>query len=308
MNSNRERTGVLLLGFGAPSDIDEVEGFLKSITGTQRVPENYLKQIMEKYIAIGGSSPFKRITSELREKLQNSLGESYSVTCGFRHSSPTISDSVNTLVAEGIKKILCLPLTPHYSYFSTGDYIKRVKESISEKGGTEIYPILSWHNHPEYINLLIKSIMESLKDLPSGEVCILFTAHSLPVEKIPPDDPYVSQLNETVSLVKENIPTKNLLFRLAYQSRRAGMDRWLEPDVNSELEKIYAEGIRDVIVVPLSFVSDHLETLYDIDILLKRQAEAMGIHLKRTPSFNTGDAFVNLLKIIIIDFMKKSNI
>ncbi len=308
MNSNTERTGILLLAFGTPSSIDEIEGFLKSITGADRVPENYLNPVIEKYIAIGGSSPFKKIISELTDKLQNLLGENYYVICGLRHSSPTISDAVNKLIADGIKRILSLPLTPHYSCFSSGDYTKRVEETLQKKSGIKNYSIASWHNHPEYINLLVKSIMESLKEFPLRRGCILFTAHSLPIEKIPPDDPYVSQLNETVTLVKENITRKDLIFRLAYQSRRPGKDRWLEPDVNSELEAIYADGIRDVIVVPLSFVSDHLETLYDIDIILKKQAEARGINLKRVPAFNTSDAFVNLLKIIIIDSMKMNNI
>jgi ferrochelatase len=304
MNSPKDKTGILLLAFGAPSDTTEIEPFLRSITGLDRLPESYLSPVIEKYRAIGGSSPFNKITAEVALKLQNLLGDNYEVHYGFRHASPRINEAIKKLRESGIKTILSLCLTPHYSYFSSGDYISRVEEIIGSQRNIKSIYIKSWHNHPSYIELLSERIKSSVKNFPPENVCVLFTAHSLPLDKMPEDDPYVNQLQETLQLVRSKFQN-NLQFRLAFQSRRPGKDRWLEPEALSEIERLSAEGFKRILVVPLSFVCDHLETLYDIDIVMKEKANKLGVNLTRVPSFNSDNDFVNVLKNILMDYLKR---
>lgn len=308
MSTRKDKTGLLLLAFGAPSGVNEIEPFLRSITGFNQIPENYLKPVMEKYSAIGGTSPFKSITFEVCEKLQFTLGDNFTVVLGLRHSNPLIEEAIKQLLSNDVKKIISLSLTPHYSYFSSGDYIKKVEEILSSQPGIKRFHIKSWHNHSGYINLLYERINKFLNNLGAQSTVILFTAHSLPLEKIPVDDPYLNQLNETITLVKNKFHQNNLDFRLAFQSRRPGKDSWLEPDALMEIEKIHAEGIKHILVVPLSFVLDHLETLYDIDVVMKEKAKKFGLTLTRIPSFNCSDEFVLLLKNIIHDFMEQKRI
>lgn len=297
-----ERTGILLLSYGGPSSIEEIEPFLKSITGLPKVPESYYKSVREKYEIIGGRSPFKDITFAQKKALADLLGEKFHVEVGFRHSSPSIKDGINSLLRSGVHRIVGLCLTPHYSTLSCGEYIKTARACIDELRATiPAHFVNSWHKRKDYISLLNKRIKVATENM-KGRICILFTAHSLPVDRMPVDDPYVVQLRETIDLVKEEF-SHDFGVKLAFQSRRQGREQWLVPDILEELQRIHQENFDSVVVVPMSFVSDHLETLYDIDIILKERARELGLNLTRTPSFNTEPDFIILMKNIIFDFM-----
>lgn len=312
MNYQRDKSeknrGILLLSYGGPSGLEEIEPFLMSITGLPKVPENYMKMVKEKYETIGGTSPFKEITFAQADYLQKKLGDNFTVAVGFRHSGPSIMEAIKKLISFRVNTIIGLCLTPHYSTLSCGEYIRTAKKFLDEFA-PEIpaYFIKSWHNNPDYIELISEKIRDSLDELRATKWCLLFTAHSLPLERIPSDDSYVNELHETISLVTKSlkIPVEHYL---AFQSRRPGKDRWLEPDVKEEIKKIANMGFKSVIVIPLSFVSDHLETLYDIDIVLKKYASENGLTLVRTPSFNAEEKFINLLKNIIISVIKEKNL
>lgn len=310
MNYQKDKSkkiiGILLLSYGGPSGIEEIEPFLKSITGLPQVPENYFKMVKEKYELIGGRSPFKKITFAQTNSLQDALGDNFIVSQGFRHLKPSIKDAIEKLLPLGVNIIMGLCLTPHYSTLSCGEYIKTAEHYLDELA-PEIprYFIKSWHNNSDYINLLSERIKESLSKLTPQKTCLLFTAHSLPFERLTSDDPYVKQLEETISLITKIIP---LEYHLAFQSRRPGKDRWLEPDVKDEIKKIQDRGFKNIIVIPLSFISDHLETLYDIDIVLKKYASDNGINLERIIQFNIDPDFINILRKIVIDFIRGKNL
>ncbi len=307
-DKQEKKIGILLLSYGGPSGLEEIEPFLMSITGLPKVPENYMKMVKKKYEAIGGASPFKEITFAQADSLQKILGDDFTVAVGFRHSEPSIVEAVKKLISFRVNTIIGLCLTPHYSTLSCGEYIGTAKKFLDELApDIPAYFINSWHNNPDYIELISAKIRNSLYELRATKPCLLFTAHSLPLERIPSDDPYVNELHKTISLVTKslNIPVEHYL---AFQSRRPGKDRWLEPDVKEEIKKISNMGFKSVIVIPLSFVSDHLETLYDIDMVLKKYALENGIILLRTPSFNVEEKFINLLKNIIISFIKEKNL
>jgi len=296
-------TGVLLLAYGAPEGVEDIRDFLKSILGTDRIPEHYLNSVREKYIAIGGRSPFIENTMKQAEELQKLLAQEdpvLKVYAGMLHSKPRIEEAILKATGEGIKNFLCLPLTPNYNYFTTGAYIKKIDE-VSSKMGISTFFVTSWHTEPLYIQLLSRRIKEWLGKLTPYEMeesAVIFTAHSLPEDKIPEGDPYVKSIRETI---QEIINLVGIFpYTLAFQSRRPGKDRWLSPDVEDTVRELGELGTKRAFVVPLSFVCDHLETLYDIDIKLNSVSRDAGIKLERMRAFNAEPEFINVLKHIVM--------
>ncbi|HEY4716944.1 MAG TPA: ferrochelatase [bacterium] len=291
----------LLLGFGSPSAVEDIEAFLKKVTGKESIPPEYVNPVVSRYKAIGGRSPFIDIALKQAELLQNELTpDGTLVMLGLRYSNPTIQDAVRRILAEKIDEVIGMPLTPHYSAMSTGEYFKALSGELKEYGNITLRLIDSWYSNRKYIGLLSKRIQEGIAGfgrVAMSSVCVLFTAHSLPLDRMPGNDPYVEQLKSTINSVVNVMG--DLRSVLAFQSRRPGRDKWLEPEALKSVDDLASKGIKNILVVPLSFVSDHLETLYDIDIQLKNHAEAKGIKLIRAQSFNTDPEFIDVLADII---------
>ena len=167
----------------------------------------------------------------------------------------------------------------------------------------ELFPILSWYDHPLYIDALVETIKTGLEKFDAGaDVHLLFSAHSLPVKFIEEGDPYVDQIQGTIDRI---VPKLDIGWSLSYQSK-SGPVQWLGPSTDAVIEELASKGTRNVLVVPISFVSDHIETLYEIDILYKNMAEKLGMRLERTASLNTSPLFISALRDIVVKGMKEA--
>jgi ferrochelatase len=242
----------------------------------------------------------------------------FKVYVGMRYWQPLIEDVVPIIFNDGIRKIIALSLYPQYSVTTSGSSLSRLKE-VAADYPIEIFSISSWFKHPLYIKALVDVIKNGMKSfnqkspplypplakggqkggIKSGiDVHVLFSAHSLPCKIVEKGDPYVHQIMGTIEEITKIIPIK---WHLSYQSK-SGMVKWLEPPTDEKLKDLAAEGIKNILVVPISFVSDHIETLYEIDILYKNLADKLGLTLKRVDSLNTHPTFIGALK----DMVKQS--
>ncbi len=298
-------TAILLLAFGGPESIESVEPFLKSVLHGRPVSKEQIDRAIARYKAIGGKSPLLDITRRQAQALEDSLRDEYpdlTVYVGMRHWHPFVKDILEEMVRDGIKRVVAVSMAPHNSKASTGGYIKAVEDALN---GMDVKPevtfVKSWHNHPLFIRALSNRIKDGLARFSrKDDVHIIFSAHSLP-EKMVEDDPYVDQIHETIKGVDKEIgPIK---WHLAYQSRGGGPFEWLGPDAGELMEELSNNGVKDILLVPVGFVSDHVETLYDIDIIYRDKAEGLGIHFERTESLNDHDDFIAALRAIVAEYL-----
>jgi ferrochelatase len=286
-----------------------------------------LKKTLAAYNLIGGKSPLTDITtaqSKALEKQLNSfdaetrgLGDSgtvssddivsprrriavsprqakFRVYVGMRYWHPFTEESVEQMYKAGITKIIALSLYPHYCIATTGSSIKHFKDA-AEKYSIEYSCITSWFNHPLYIDALAARIEQGLKGF-SKKPAVLFSAHSLPQRLVNAGDSYIPEIRGTIDALTDKL---DLQWFLSYQSK-TGPVKWLEPTTEHMLHELAGKGIKDLLVVPVSFVSDHIETLYEIDILYKGMAKKLGITLQRIESLNTSDKFIEALADIVL--------
>jgi len=252
---------------------------------------------------IGGFSPLPEITFKQAKALENSLdakGYPFKSYMGMRYGHPLIEEALKEIVQEGIHEVVALPMAPFRSRASTGAYIEEVNQAKKNMGEKiEISFVEGWHLHPLFLGAIQEKIEEGLVQFPPEarkKVYLIFSAHSLP-KSLVENEPYVQDMEESVREVLKKI--EPFPWRLAFQSRGMGPEEWLGPDVESVLEELSREKIREVLIVPVGFVSDHIEILYDIDILYQNRAKSLGLELKRTPSLNVSKRFIEALSAII---------
>lgn len=314
-------TAIILLNLGGPDSLKAVRPFLYNLFSDREIinlgPAPLQKPIAwliattrapktrSYYRLIGGKSPILDITLRQAQALQDSLsaeGYALPVFIGMRYWHPFIEETLKEINNQGIKRLLAINLYPHYSRATAGSSINKL-QSEAKNYHIECRIAESWFENPLYIDALRDTISSALRRFPPKEdVHILFSAHSLPKKFIEEGDPYVKETMGTIKAVMADIPLK---WHLCYQSK-SGPVKWLEPSTEETLHKLSEEGIRNVLVVPISFVSDHIETLYEIDILYKGLAGKMGIRLERTESLNTHPIFIKALKDIAEKGLKEA--
>jgi len=310
-----DKIAVLLLQMGGPDSLNAVEPFLLNLFSDReiiRLGPSFLQPVLARWLArrrapkvevqyerIGGRSPIRELTEAQARALEEKLGEGFRCFTAMRYWRPSTIESMAAVRKEGISRIVALPLYPHYSLATTGSSINEVRRVLAQSGADfSVSFIEDFHDHPRYISALVGTIAEGLAAFPAGEVVeILFSAHSLPVSFIQKGDPYLSQVQETVRLVMGHFHGTG--HRLAFQSK-AGPVKWLEPSTEEAIAGIAAEGCRNLLVVPVSFVCDHIETLYEIDITYAALAQEAGIvNFRRTHSLNTSPMFIECLADLV---------
>ena len=300
--------GVILLNLGGPDSIDAVRPFLYNLFSDRdiiRLGPSFLqkplaaliismklKKTLAAYSLIGGKSPLTDITAAQATALEEML--KMRVYVGMRYWHPFTEDTLAQMHKDGIDRIIALSLYPHYSVATTGSSIKHFKGAAA-KYSFEYSCITSWFNHPLYIDALAAQIEEGLKRFET-KPAVLFSAHSLPQKLVTSGDPYVNEIQGTIDAVTKRL---DLQWYLSYQSK-TGPVKWLDPTTEQMLHELAGKGIKDLLVVPVSFVSDHIETLYEIDILYKGMAKDLGITLRRTESLNTSAKFIEALADIVL--------
>lgn len=296
-------TGVLLLAYGTPARLEDVEPYFTHIRGGRTPSPEAVEHLKERYERVGGGTPLLQITREVRTELEaelNAGGGAYRVYAGMKHWHPFVADVMREMKADGIRRIIAVVLAPHYSRISIGGYRRAVEEAQASLGEPfDIAFIESWHLEPEFIAMTAANVRAALDTFPPDcdRVLTIFTAHSLPQRIREWDDPYERQLLETSAAVAERAGLGE--WRFAWQSAGSTGEPWLEPDILDFLETIHAEGVTAALQVPVGFVSDHLEILYDIDVEAAARAAELGITFARTALPNATPAFIGTLAAIV---------
>lgn len=308
---------VLLLQMGGPDSLDAVRPFLINLFSDRDIikigpawlqpviarviVKRRARHVEENYRQIGGKSPLRELTGQQAAALEKQLGPGYRCFVAMRYWRPSTLEALAEIKKAGINEIIALSLYPHFSRATTGSSINELQRILSEAGVSfKVNYVKSFHDNPLYIEALVERIKEGLGTFhPLADVELLFSAHSLPRSFIDEGDPYLSQIEETVRLVMERFSIPHYL---SFQSR-AGPVKWLEPSTDEMLKKLADAGSKNILVVPLSFVSDHIETLHEIDIEYSKKAWKLGIaKFERMPSLNSSPLFIECLA----DLVKKA--
>jgi ferrochelatase len=311
-----EKWGILFLNMGGPDTVDDVEEYLFNIFSDphiiklplsaflQRPLANFISsrrapKVKKHYQAIGGGSPLLKWTRLVASGVQRELSKKHpqlDVFTGMRYSEPFIHKELEAAVGEGCEHIVLLSLYPQYCHATTGTALIEILDWFDDYEGELTFSLVpDWYNRPEYISLLrtrIDQAMERINDRERTKV--IFSAHSVPLKLVRSGDPYVPQVREMVELVGEGYD-----HILTFQSR-TGPVKWQGPDTESTLKRLGQEGETEVVIVPISFISDHIETLYEIDIQFREAAESAGIkNFVRIESFNDDQRFIEFLADLV---------
>ncbi|MBI4404808.1 MAG: ferrochelatase [Deltaproteobacteria bacterium] len=313
MEDEIKTDAILLLNLGGPSCNDEVQPFLIELFD-DLLPKwlPFKKKIASKlaclrapisksyYEKIGGSSPLRKHTEAQASKLQERVKKPVNVV--MRYSAPRANRVLEALAGSRAQRLLLLPLYPQYSRFTTQSSIDEIKALSRHLQFTSIEVVPYWYSEQSYLSFLTAQIEKFLsgENLEKIRTYLLFSAHGLPQKYILQGDPYLSQTTETVTKVATLLGLTSDQYGLGFQSKM-GKGRWLEPSTLQCVEVLGKQGAwEDVVVVPVSFVSDHVETLYELDILVKEKAQRCGNYrYHRLPMFNDSDEFIDVLEDVV---------
>lgn len=288
------RTAVVLMAYGTPRTKEEILPYYTDIRRGRVPTDEQLSDLTNRYEAIGGLSPLKQLTEAQRDALQRELDaiapEQYTVFLGLKHATPFIEETVAEVAAQDFTRIVGLVLAPHYSTYSIGQYIGRVRESAAPHN-IEVVGIDSWARDDSFIDFLATDMKQKLATMPE-RTKVLFTAHSLPQRIIDGGDPYPEELRATAELVAERAGLARWSqWSIAWQSAGRTPEPWIGPDILEVIDQIATtrstdEPIDGVLVSACGFVADHLEVLYDLDIEAAHRAESHGLAFARTACVN----------------------
>ena len=315
------KIGVLLFNLGGPERLEDVKPFLYRLFSDPeiiRVQWTPLRKALAYTIAtlrrktsegyyrqIGGGSPLRKLTEEQARALAQELkrrgkeAETFVGMCTWR---PFLAEAVERIEKSGIESLVILPLFPQYSVTTTGSGFSILRKLIDVHPWfkkLDVQWVRSWADHPAYIDAFVQSIQHELSGFEDpARAQILFSAHSIPESYVRKGDPYLDQTKKTVELIMDKLGRQNP-YRLSFQSK-IGPVKWLEPFTSDVIRQLGRQGIDDLLVVPISFVSEHIETLYELDILFKKVAEEAGVeNFRRVPALNSDPAFVRALADIV---------
>jgi len=317
MSESSESIGVILLNLGGPETLADVEPFLVNLFSDREIirlsPFPFLQKFIARRIAakrapksreayrlIGGGSPLARITGEQGKALQAALlvEGRFVVRMAMRYWQPGAEVALAEFSQAGIRRIVALTLYPHYSRATTGSSLDALHKAIAASGQDfELAEVREWPDQPEYIACLAQGIREGMAGFSGEPVQLVYSAHSLPVSFIKEGDPYLDQIKRTIAAVEKSTGMNG---RLCFQSR-SGPVEWLTPSTPEMLAQLAGEGVKNVLMMPISFVSDHVETLYEIDIQYRELAVSLGLRLERTASLNTSLDFIRGLSVLVSD-------
>ncbi len=303
-------TGVLFMAYGGPASLDEIGGYLADIRSGRPTSKDLLEEISRNYRRIGGSSPLLHLTEEaahavIAELNRGSIAERFRGYIGMRHWAPWIEEAVGGMIADGVQRAVSIVFAPHYSALSIAKYQKKIAAGLRlYRGKIDFEHIDSYHDAPGLIQALAARVSAGMRRWDAAErhrVHVIFSAHSLPVRIMKIGDPYDSQLRETARLVAAAAGLAEQQWSWSYQSAGRSHEPWLGPQLEDYLVTLAEKGIRNILSIPVGFVSDHVEVLYDIDIEARAVAERYGMRLERPPSLNADPLFTGQLAELVAD-------
>jgi protoporphyrin/coproporphyrin ferrochelatase len=292
-------TGVLLMTYGSAANAEQVPAYLRSVRGGRDPEPELVAEFRRRYRLIGWS-PLVRITLEQGAALQRLLDAEhgagrYRVEVGMLHSEPCIDEAIARLAVAGVGRLVGIVLSPQWSPVIMGGYRRAVDAAAWRLGGdVEATVAGPWHRTPAFVDALVEKVEQALAEL-GPDVPVLFTAHSLPKAVVDRDPAYLDQIAETIDAVAERVGLDRDRWRFAYQSAGHSPAEWLKPDLKDLLPGIRAAGADAVLVVPVQFLADHLEILYDLDVAAREEAAAAGLAFHRIELPNTAPTFIRAL-------------
>ncbi|HSR17469.1 MAG TPA: ferrochelatase [Ignavibacteriaceae bacterium] len=316
------KSAVVLFNLGGPDSLEAVQPFLENLfndpdifklpfqkTLARFVSKKRSPKIQEEYKLIGGKSPLSMWTERQRKMLQNKLllrGYKADVFVAMRYWKPLTEETVHQIGKNDYEKIILLPLYPHYSISTTGSSFNEWKRFYKGHSSNLIY-IENYFNHPIYIQALNERIDQALQKFPENirkEVQLVFSAHGTPVSYLKKGDPYSGQIKSTMEAVMER-RNNDREYHLCFQSK-VGPAKWLEPATDKMIEDLASKGKKHLLIIPISFVSDHIETLYELDIEYRYTAEKAGIeNYIVMEGLNDSQLFVDALYELASERMNK---
>ncbi|WP_078428995.1 ferrochelatase [Alkalihalobacterium alkalinitrilicum] len=307
---SKRKIGLLVMAYGTPRSLDEVESYYTHIRRGRKPSEEALEDLISRYEAIGGISPLAKITEAQAKGLEDEMNKrfdhlEFKAYLGLKHIDPFIEDAVLQMKEDGIEEAISIVLAPHYSTFSVKSYNCRAKEEAEKISGPAIYSIDSWYAEPlfvEYWANQIKQTMANIED--ENSAVVIFSAHSLPEKIIQMGDPYPKQLQETADLIANAAGLKN--YTIGWQSAGNTPEPWIGPDVQDLTRDLYEKSnYQSFIYCPVGFVADHLEVLYDNDTECKVITDELNVDYYRPEMPNAQQEFINCLAKVVTEKLKE---
>jgi ferrochelatase len=304
---NQSYDALLVVSFGGPEGMDDVMPFRANVLRGRNVPESRMREVAHHYELFGGVSPIneqnRRLISALEQELERD-GPRLPVYWGNRNWHPMLADTLRQMRDDGIKNTLAFITSAYSSYSGCRQYredIERAREAVGPDA-PRVEKLRAFYNHPGFIEPNVENLRAALAQIPEERrpsARVAFTAHSVPSAMAAGCD-YERQLLETCRLVAEGAGAAT--WRLVFQSRSGPPTQpWLEPDICEHLRALKDEGVDDVVVAPVGFISDHMEVLYDLDTEARQLSEELGINMIRAATVGTHPVFVRMIRELILE-------
>jgi ferrochelatase len=280
------------MAHGTPDSLDEMPEYLKLVRGGRPPSPELVAEMRHNYAAIGGRSPLTEITMAQAAALRARLGPDVPVAVGMRNWRPFIADALADLVQRGAERIIGIPLAPQFSTLSVQKYVDAAVSALPSSA--TFVPVRSFATHPLLLDAFAERVCAAR---PERDEEVIFTAHSLPARVIEAGDSYAREVAATARGVAERSTVEQ--YEIAYQSAGRTPEPWIGPDLSDLVRTRAASGMRRFLVVPIGFVCDHTEILFDIDVQASAAARECGASLRRTESLNTSPTFVAMLEDLV---------
>jgi ferrochelatase len=308
----RAQVAVLLMAYGSPESLEDMEAYLLDVRGGRPTPPDLVQEIQHRYAQIGGRSPLLEITRQQAVALEAELNRRnpdsdprFHTFVGMRHWQPRIASAVAEIKALGYRQIVAMVMAPHSSHMSTGAYFARLNEAlVQENAPLHVLRITEWYNHPRFIQAVAEHAREGLRKFQGVNPLVIFSAHSLPVRILAQGNTYDAQLRETAQLVAAQLGLSSDRWLFCYQSAGQSSGPWLGPPIEEVILQHIQEGERNFLSVPIGFVCDHVEVLYDIDIAARQLATRHDARLERSESLNDSPLFISTLADLVFDALR----
>jgi ferrochelatase len=314
----RKKIGVVLFQLGGPERLESVEPFLYQLFRdpdiinfplaflarkplAKLISTSRARVVSEHYNLIGGGSPIRRLTEQQAEALSQALASHVDakVVVAMRYWHPSTEEAITALQSAVVDELILLPLYPQYSLATTGSSLKEWNRRYESKE-IPVHTVEQFYDHPDYIGAMVERIEEALAGARDREeIQFVFSAHGLPLSVVAKGDPYPRQIEETVRAIGERGGWPNPRV-LCYQSR-VGPQKWLAPSLTETIERLAGDGVKRMLVIPLSFVTEHIETLFEINIEARELAERKGVtEFRMMPALNDSPLFIRALQAIVL--------
>jgi len=312
----RSHIAILLMAYGSPNHLDEVEAYYTDIRGGRKPSPEAVEELADRYRRVGVPTPLLAVSTSLGQQLERALNADppedaiYTVHLGMKHWTPRIGTAVDEALEAGADRLIVIVLAPHYSGISSGGYRRQVDAALASaaarpsRNGSpapiSLDFVESWYELDGYLQAVADNVRAVRAQFRRpADVVAVFTAHSLPARILAEGDPYRDQLLRTSALVAARAELEE--WRFSFQSQSHTGEPWLGPDLVDTIETLAGEGHSSVLVAPVGFIADHLEIFYDIDIEAKAKADALSIELKRTPMLNADPRLVQALRALVAE-------